>query len=276
MKTIKRFIKKNLLRHIAPGVFWRNRVQSLISSKSERELELLPCLSDQAKTSIDIGADGGIYSAQLLPVSRDCVAFEPRPAEATNLRSMFTSINAPVRVEAVALSDRTGTMTLRILMEDLGRSTIETDNTLEDEDGSARTEIQVPVHKLDDFKFEGVGFIKVDVEGHELSVLIGARTTIERERPVLLVEIEDRHKPNALADVTAFLGDLKYGGFFLLDDSVLPMAKFDKTVHQNPANIGGWKSRWERRGIYVNNFFFLPEERENQLLDAIANLEWTG
>ncbi len=81
MKTIKRFIKKNLLRHIAPGVFWRNRVQSLISSKSERELELLPCLSDQAKTSIDIGADGGIYSAQLLPVSRDCVAFEPRPAD---------------------------------------------------------------------------------------------------------------------------------------------------------------------------------------------------
>lgn len=278
-KKIKQSIKgvlTGLVRYIAPSVFWRRRFRALTRAEHEIELKLLPYLSDRAKTSVDIGAAAGIFSAHLLPVSRDCVAFEPRPAQAADMRAMFASVGAPVRVEPVALSDQVGTVTLRILVDDVGRSTIETDNNLEDEDGSARAEIHVPVGRLDDYGFDDVGFIKIDVEGHELSVLKGARATIVREQPVLLVEIENRHKPNAVADVTAFLGELGYSGFFLLEDSVRPMAEFDKASHQNPANIGGWKSRWERRGVYVNNFFFLPRGREHSLLEASAALGWTA
>lgn len=39
---------------------------------------------------------------------------------------------------------------------------------------------------------ERLSFIKVDVEGFEPSVLEGARSTIDRDRPSLLLEIEDR------------------------------------------------------------------------------------
>lgn len=241
-------------------------------AEHEIELKFLPYLTDRTKTSIDVGAAAGIFSAHLLPVSRNCVAFEPRPAQAAELRAMFASVGAPVRVEPVALSDHSGTVTLRILVEDIGRSTIEADNALKDEDGSERTEIDVPVRRLDDYEFDSVGFIKIDVEGHELPVLRGARSTIARERPVLLIEIEDRHKPNAVVDVTAYLEELGFSGFFLLADSVRPMAEFNKASHQNPANIGGWKSGWERRGVYVNNFFFLPKEREMSLSEAAAVL----
>ena len=44
------------------------------------------------------------------------------------------------------------------------------------------------VRKLDSYEFEGVGLIKIDVEGDELAVLEGAEQTIAREKPVIIVE----------------------------------------------------------------------------------------
>src|SRR2546421_8213448 len=49
-----------------------------------------------------------------------------------------------------------------------------------------------PMRTLDSFDFPRVTVLKIDVEGHEASVLRGAENTIQRERPVLCVEIERR------------------------------------------------------------------------------------
>jgi hypothetical protein len=38
-----------------------------------------------------------------------------------------------------------------------------------------------------------------------------------------------------------------------------PSKNFDAAEHQHPANIGGWKDGWEARGVYVNNFVFVPK-----------------
>lgn len=42
---------------------------------------------------------------------------------------------------------------------------------------------------IDSLGLENVGFMKIDVEGHELACLRGAAQTIRRDRPTLLVEI---------------------------------------------------------------------------------------
>jgi FkbM family methyltransferase len=47
----------------------------------------------------------------------------------------------------------------------------------------------VEIRSLDSLSFARVDFIKIDVEGGELSVLEGAKETIHRCRPVLLVEV---------------------------------------------------------------------------------------
>lgn len=47
----------------------------------------------------------------------------------------------------------------------------------------------VSVRTLDDYDFERVDFIKIDVEGYEWFVLQGALNTIKRERPLLQLEI---------------------------------------------------------------------------------------
>jgi len=41
----------------------------------------------------------------------------------------------------------------------------------------------------DSFKLSNIGFIKMDVEGHEMEALIGLSKTIQESKPVLLVEI---------------------------------------------------------------------------------------
>jgi FkbM family methyltransferase len=230
----------------------------------------VPYLCDPQKIAVDIGADVGVFSVQICGVSRKVIAFEPRPRQAAELTAMFSCLELPVEVEEVALSDHAGTAQLRVLTEDVGRSTIEAANSLEDEDGSTKEQITVKVRKLDDYGLNDVSFIKIDVEGHEVSVLEGASETIERCLPFLLVESEDRHRANAVADVTAFLQKRGYSGFFLNAGVLVEMDRFDPSVHQDGRNIGGWKDGWARKGIYVNNFLFAPAGREAHLREALT------
>lgn len=264
---IKPFLKSTVMT-LFPRQYWRRRFRALTRACHEPELRLVPYLCDSGKTSVDIGASWGLFSAHMCQASRDVFAFEPRPRQAAELAAMFASLELPVRVEAVALSSLAGTAQMRMLLDDLGRSTIEAENALEDEDGSARAEVTVNVRRLDDYALNDVAFIKLDVEGHEVSVLEGARDTIVKNRPVLLIESEDRHRRNAVADVTSLMQALGYTGFFLQGESLHGMNEFKLGTHQDPRNIGGWKSGWERRGIYVNNFFFLPVGRESEIKEA--------
>ena len=50
--------------------------------------------------------------------------------------------------------------------------------------------MSVPIRTLDQFELQDVGFVKIDVEGFEFSTLQGARATLERWRPNLLIEID--------------------------------------------------------------------------------------
>ena len=248
------------------------KAQGEIRDQSEYELRIAPLLCDMRKISLDIGADHGSYSVNIWSHSANCIAFEPRPVQAAMIRDMANAKGLRIEVEAVALSDSQGLAMLRILTKDPGRSTIETANALEDPEGSPQISVRVPKLRLDDYELRQVGFIKIDVEGHELAVLKGAQKTIQGSTPNILVEIEERHHAGAIEHVSAFLTSLGYEGFFILDGQVSPIAKFDPSVHQDPANIGSWKEGWERRGVYVNNFFFLPAGTGDVLFAAVSSV----
>ncbi len=244
---------------VAPRLFWRRKYRILQRlGESRPDVRLVASLCDRNRISLDIGADVGEFTIAMLPSSQSVVAFEPRPAQARDLASMFNAVGAAVRVEAVALSDTPGVTAMRVLESDPGRSTIDTANALSDTDDSAVQTIDVPVKRLDDLQLDNVGLIKIDVEGHELAVLRGAAATLTRNRPTVVVEAEERHHPNAVAAITDFLAGLGYVGYFDIGDARHPIDEFNAARHQNPANIGNRTDGWEARGVYVNNFLFLP------------------
>ncbi|BCZ23084.1 FkbM family methyltransferase [Mycobacterium senriense] len=247
---------------LAPRLFWRRRFRILQDlGRSRPDIQLVASLCDPERVSLDIGADLGEFTIAMLASSRSVIAFEPRPAQACDLASMFDAVGAAVRVEPVALSDEPGVVAMRVVASEPGRSTIEAGNKLGDVNGGTIESIDVPVRRLDDVHLGDIGLIKIDVEGHELAVLHGATETLTRHRPAIVVEAEERHHPNSVAEITALLDGLGYAGFFDLGGVRRPIIEFDPARHQDEANVGSRENGWAGRGIYVNNFVFLPENR---------------
>ena len=176
----------------------------------EPEMALLSYLCDKNNESIDIGAAGGSYTFLLLKHSLKVHAFEPIKTAFFNLQKRF-SYSKKLYLYNSAISEITGNFELKIPISDLGKSTLEMDNSLNNLE--YKTEM-TKTHKLDDFSFDNIDLIKIDVEGHEGSVLKGAIKTIEKNKPSIIIEMEERHKVNTIKTNSDFFLDRGYRGFF--------------------------------------------------------------
>lgn len=207
----------------------------------EPELRMLPNLCVRNELAIDIGANRGVYAWHFLRWTRNVVAFEPHPGMASFLNLAF---GKRIRIEEVALSDSEGTATLRIpvdLMQS-GCATIEEANPLTGDS----TEVRVRRRRLDDYVLDRTAVIKVDVEGHELALLKGAKALLTRDLPTLIVEAEDRHREGALDSISGYLAEIGYRGFFLQDGYVRGLDEISDN-----GNLGRQAAA---RGVY--NFIF--------------------
>jgi hypothetical protein len=94
---------------------------------------------------------------------------------------------------------------------------------------AAFSTIEVPLRQLDDFALPSVGFIKIDLEGHEEDVLLGAQSLIARDRPSLMVKVEERHNPGSIERVTGFFQSRGYCGFFFDGSALRSIEMLDLT-----------------------------------------------
>ena len=211
LKWLKYAYKRQAI-GLAPHLYWAGR--RLIFGPLEPELLLLPHLCRADAASLDIGANWGAYSQAALGLSASIHCFEPQPALARVLRRGLGR-SKKVTVHHVALSNTDGRTTFRVPRNDIGYSTIEPSNRLEEKVDMSRgiESVDVETRRLDSFDIGPVGFMKVDVEGHEQEVLEGARGVLERDHPSLLVEVEERHRPGSVASVVGFLAKLGYEPF---------------------------------------------------------------
>jgi FkbM family methyltransferase len=231
---------------------------------AEIELDLLKKIVRRDDVTIDVGANLGLYTRKLARLSREVHAFEPSQAVADILRRTTSS---KVVVHQAALSDHDGDAELYIPRD--GSHLTHSLASVEPQvlDGHDTVAIIVPRRRLDSVIRDDVSFVKIDVEGHEMSVLEGARDLIERCRPVFLVEAEERHRAGATTAVFDFFRARKYDGFFLRGRDIVAIEQFDVGIAQNMEALEGDGGR--RQGQqYINNFFFVPLERNGRALLA--------
>lgn len=157
------------------------------ASSGEPELLLLPSLVRSGGTAVDVGANQGIYAFALSEIADEVHAFEAHPGYADLARRM---LGPRAHVHAVALSNAPGQASFFVPLADDG-SELHLAGSLKNTHAQFQTQtvMEVAVEMLDSYGFRDVTFIKVDVEGSELEVLEGARDTISRDHPVLLLEL---------------------------------------------------------------------------------------
>lgn len=213
----------------------------------EPELAAVLAMLPAGRRAIDIGANHGVYSYALARVCAHVEAFEPQIACARSLEAW----NHPrVRVHVVGLSDQAGSLALAVpLAGGVPATGYATFGNVEGD----HMHVTAAVQRLDDFAFQDVAFVKIDVEGHESKVIAGATETLKRERPLVLVEIEQRHLGSIpIGSVFDQLTSLGYTGSYLSEGAWQSLREFSVERDQL-AFVAG-----DTRAPYINNFLFRP------------------
>ncbi len=209
-------------------------LRRLSRANYEPEMKLLDLLCDRNRPSIDVGAKLGMYTYRIRKHSSEVIAFEPIPMFNRLLRAVFEGKRG--RVEPCAVSNKRGRARLRLPYghdgsAKFGRSTIDPDNQFDPEIIARTDEIEVETRRIDDYDFIDVGFMKIDVEGHELAVLAGAADTLARHKPNLLIECNDEHQPEAVKRLRFWLDSHGYDAVFLDNHQLRPIEEYDRNVH---------------------------------------------
>lgn len=141
----------------------------------------------ECRTAWDIGANRGNHAAAMLAHCDRLFAFEPDPNQFPRLASLIGATDRATAVP-VELSDAEGE--LPFFFHQPGQSA-----SVERRDRAP--DALAPMITGDAFArdngIEDLDFVKIDVEGHELSVLRGMAGVIESQRPVIVFEVLTQH-----------------------------------------------------------------------------------
>ena len=154
----------------------------------DRLQHLYMSLLKEGDFCIDIGAHTGRHALPMsCAVGRGSVAaFEPNPPIAQRLRARLDLLSvANVTVHELALSDESGDAEFVVAVDRPEESGLKERVY----NGPTRQEkVAVRLAQLDSLALGEPRFIKLDTEGAEHKVLIGARDTVARARPVIAFE----------------------------------------------------------------------------------------
>jgi hypothetical protein len=193
---------------------------SRITRTLEAEIFIPNAVADRNGIAIDVGAGLGIWSYHLSKLFVQVEAFEPITDCCGVIRS---TRRRNISVHNEGLSSAAGNMELRT---------------------------------LDDYAFANVKFMRIDVGGREIDVLKGAQRTINAEKPVMVIDIEQRHLDFPIDNVFELLKSWGYEAFFLSGRKLRHYTEFSYEMDQLPY-LNKLSSIF-----YVHNFIFWPRGKQ--------------
>ena len=258
------------LQYISPS-FYKSRffkklkgldVHNLLERKVEPEFLWVKNVLQKDAVFMDVGANVGAYLFTLEDhlKAENIFAFEPNPQLFKRLGRLFPEVN----LSSVALSDISTVAEFKIPVINgekvHTRGTLQTSIKEKDEEKTILQKVEVkPLDHLvfdsaetDKLKLQKLDFIKIDVEGNEMQTLRGAKKTILKYKPILMVEMEQRHHQEHLWNLISEIADWGYSVKYLDRQSLQPKILTEVFLNQqNPDNVKNYKD-------YINNIIFLP------------------
>ena len=220
----------------------KRRLKRAINKNYEKELKIIEKYSDKSKDALDIGVYRGVYSFKLAENFNTVHSFEPNPLLYPYLEKNLKKIIKKIKLYNVALSDNNGEAELKLPLRtksifkdnieelfQLGAATMHPDNKIDN-----YKKITIKTKKLDDFEMVNrIGFIKIDVEGHEISVLKGGEKLIKKNKPPLLIEIEKRHSGQEVSETIKFINSFGYNAYYLENNELKSITKLNNYENEN-------------------------------------------
>lgn len=253
------FIKKRVFAHYQT-LNWK----TLSTLEFDAELLLLEFLLTKDSVFFDIGTNKGEYAyyAEKLINPKNIYLFEPEKKLNKQLRAIFSDC----QVFDLALSDNKGTHQFKIPLingvADNCLSSLEVENKEDNETEAIIYEVKTDT--LDNFIAEKnikSDLIKIDVEGHELSVLKGAESYINKHHPTLIIEIEQRHHKNI--NIESIFESFKQKGYNCYYYSKKQSQLFP---YENKTHLTNTKEFFGKIN-YINNYIFIHES--NKIIQSI-------
>jgi FkbM family methyltransferase len=175
------------------------------------------------------------------------IAVEAVPDNVRVLRRNVTlnALDEAIQVEGVALGDVTGISSIQVEGNLAAGEGTGTANIVPESYGGVRQEIQV--RTIDSLSLpQGCKVIKIDTDGYDLKIMMGARAFLARERPVIYGEFAERclrlHE-QSVVDVVTFAENNGY----LVWQRRSPSWTFSREVNA---------------ATYVMDLLLVPHERE--------------
>lgn len=146
------------------------------SSRFNQEMSFYSKLLEPGKLCFDVGANIGKKTEVFLKSGAAVVAFEPQPDCVKELQARCGNFRDKLNVCPTAVGDQPGEILLHLRDESSGMASV-----IEDWQGTIKDSIKVPVITLDQAieKYGKPDYLKIDVEGFELSVFQGLTTPID-------------------------------------------------------------------------------------------------
>jgi FkbM family methyltransferase len=225
-----------------------------VETTGEAELLHLGKLVNRGELALDIGCNLGVYSYVLSRLSGRVIAFEPNPTLAKFVRSVART-GVDVREIALSSEDRTAELSIPLdPAQGHGWASIVPDFVK-----GPTEKYSVATRRLDGMNLDRISFMKIDVEGAERMVLDGAKETIARDLPILLIEIG----VDDLESTASRLTPLGYSVSFFRKGVWHPIDEFDTRFQSMDQYREDMKKSPTRREIdFINNFLFLPPNKK--------------
>jgi FkbM family methyltransferase len=181
----------------------------------------------------DVGANIGFFSRKACELQAHVTSFEPHPLLFEKLKSNLKYLQNLSTLHNYALSDSEGTFDLYI-PEQFGKNQGVASLVPQKNCQSIKVETKI----LDNIIKDQIKLLKIDVEGHELSVLKGAKKSLI-ERKIEFIVFEDFNGKDS--EVIHFLNSLGYQSKRLKKNlwgpSLVPISESEKIPLWEPPNF---------------------------------------